>query len=398
LIDKSYMSKNTESPTTNYTTPENFLDIISNSSKFEPKNLKSNIDREKEKFSKPNSNELYLYNSNKFNYDSNFNLSQFNHFEKFKYFPSKNLIGLNTINIGHYTFLNLSEPFNETSTRLNLSMKYNLENKNLFWYPRLSISTPIRKYLNSFAHSSGFNNYFNFLNLRNNQNPLSNYNLRNYIGYMPVNNKTKFDSIKQSIKSTFYFSEVEQLPFLQRPYVKTLYKYNNQKNKFNYSFGNKYKDEAIRVKTSFTLPQKIVKVYFHTYLKDAYNSIIGFKIKNIKKLIFFYKGYLLHDLEIFSKLKISLNKSVKFIFFSLYKISKKFNLGVWNSLKIHSLNETSNLYDVISLGLHFKSFDIKIPIVISRMENSADVSDILITNLIINSIVYTIHIFKKIIF
>jgi hypothetical protein len=353
---------------------ENFLDIISNSSNFQSKskNVKSN----KDKVSKTNTSDI--------------NLSQLNHFEKFKYFPSKNLIGINTINIGHYTFINLNEPYNDTSIRLNLNMKYNLEKKNLFWFPRVSVGTPIRKYLK--GPTSGFPNNFDFLNFSKNP------NLRPLLPYLPIYNKTKFDSMKKSIKSTFYFSEVEKLPFLQRPYIRSFYRYNKENNKFNFSFGNKYKDEAIRVKTSFTLPQKIFKVYFHTYLKDAYNSIIGFKIKNLKKLIFFYKGYLLTDLEIFSKLKINLNKSVKFIFFSLYNISKKFKLGVWNSLKIHSLKETSNLYNVISLGLHFKSFDIRIPIVISRIENSADLSDIFLANLIINGIVYSIHIFKKILF
>jgi hypothetical protein len=221
--------------------------------------------------------------------------------------------------------------------------------------------------------------------------------------------------------SLIFFSPFNSfnLAFLQKPFINTLY--NSKKNKFSLILGNKYRDEALNLNTKLVVPKRNLIVKCQTYLRDAYYSIIGIKLTNLKKFCLFYIGNITSDIQLMTKIKFCLKNSVKILGLVNYNISNNFKLNVENGLRVlntvgvgvgqkkiienvgtgnitHSnLISTSSYYNYISLGFRFRSFSFKIPIIISKIENSASIGDIIFFNLMINGIVYSINFFKKLI-
>jgi hypothetical protein len=307
---------------------------------------------------------------------NNFDIRNRNLLNSFSHYPRRHLLGFNKIGIGHLTSFKI-ERIN-AKIDYGLYSNFNLTRKTFKLNQNIEVNAPIilqKRYI--------CNSKF-------------------------VCNKKKITS-----KSSFDFQNFQNFKnfaFLKKPFFEINYKFISKKSKnkksqktdsrhLNLILGNTYLDEGCKVKSSFSLTKKEFYFYFHSYLRDSYNSIIGFDLVNLRKIQFFYKGYISNDIHIESKSKIKLKlfkNSISFFFKCVYNLSENFKIKIsnfiyWNGSKDHLTN-------TITLNLQFKTFLLKIPIFISKVENSASVKEIILFNALINGVVYTLHWFKKLLF
>lgn len=181
--------------------------------------------------------------------------------------------------------------------------------------------------------------------------------LTNFFKFLPyANSKLAIEKNKLDLKFKFSEVKIKNISLLSMPILKLNKKINTitpSSNKKNLSLfcsvGNKYLDENCKIKTVYRYPDNKFTIKCENYLNIKKTNLIGAKLINIKKVVFYTNFKINKEIKIFSQLKFRLKNSFSFLFLFVYKLSKNLKIKTLNNFE-YSIIQAGGLYNVVSLG------------------------------------------------